>query len=105
MPAGFEVDPNGLDGMADRFRQASHDLNDLPSLASSAAGVDLRGTPSGAAFAHAWEQFAGAYERLAKSAIAIGAKLNENARKYREAESSTTARLDSPRHDRNRNLE
>ena len=105
MPAGFEVDPNRLDGMAERFRQVSRDLNDLGSLASSAAAVDLKGTPSGAAFANAWEQFAGAYERLTKSAVAIGAKLNQNALKYREADRSATGKVDGARPERNRRLE
>lgn len=102
--AGFEVDPDQLDGLAVRFRQASLDLNDLGRLGSLAAAVDLQGTPSGSAFAHAWDQFARSYEGLAKSAGAIGTKLNQNALKYREADSSTTGKLDGARPER-RNLE
>jgi len=102
--AGFEVDPDYLDGLAVRFRQASVDLNDLGRLGSLAAAVDLQGTPSGSAFAQAWDQFARAYEGVAKSAGAIGAKLNQNALKYREADSSSTGN-DAARPGRNRHLE
>jgi WXG100 family type VII secretion target len=104
-PAGFEVDPDQLDGLAARFRQAAQELNDLGHLASTAAGVDLQGTPSGPAFAQAWEQFAHAYESLAKGAIAIGTKLNQNALTYREADGANLGNLDDPARGRHRNLE
>ena len=93
MPAGFEVDPDRLDAMADRFRHVSHDLNDLRSLTSSAAAVDLEktwaGPSAGRFFAEAWEQFANAYKGLTNAAEAIGSKLNQNAAAYREIESRT----------------
>jgi uncharacterized protein YukE len=106
LPAeGFEVDPDYLDGLAAQFRQASHDLNDLGRLAPSAAAVDLQGTPSGQAFAHTWEQLARAYESLAKGALAIGTKLNQNALAYREADSASVASADDASRGRHRNLE
>jgi WXG100 family type VII secretion target len=103
--AGFEVDPDQLDGLAARFRQAAQELNDLGHLARSAAAVDLHGTPSGPAFAQAWEQFARAYDSLAKSAMAIGAKLNQNALTYREADSASIGNVDGAARGRHRNLE
>lgn len=103
--AGFEVDPDRLDALAVRFRQVSLDLNDLGRLGPLAAAVDLQGTASGSTFAHAWDEFARAYEGLAKSAGAIGAKLNQNALKYREADSSPTGNLDGDRPARNRQQE
>lgn len=106
MPAaGFEVDPDQLDGLAARFRQASHELNDLGHLAPSAAAVDLQGTPSGQAFAHAWEQLSRAYDSLAKGALAIGEKLNQNALTYREADSASVGNVDDASRGRHRNLE
>ncbi len=103
--AGFEVDPDQLDGLADRLRQAAQELNDLGHLASSAARVDLQGTPTGPAFAQAWKQFAGVYEGLAKGALAIGAKLNQNALTYREADGASLGNLDGAESGRHRNLE
>jgi uncharacterized protein YukE len=100
VPAGFEVDPDRLDEMAVRFRQTSDDLNDLRSLASFAAAVDLQGTPSGETFALAWGRFERAYDDLAKSAAAIAAKLNQNALKYRDTDRST--KFDGTRLNRNR---
>ncbi len=102
---GFEVDPDRLDALAVRFRQASLELNDLGRVGPLAAAVDLQGTPSGSTFAHAWDEFARAYEGLAKSATAIGTTLNQNALKYREADSSPTGNLDGDRPARNRQLE
>lgn len=105
MAAGFEVDPDRLDGMGALFRQVSQDLNDLGRLSSSAGAVDLHGTPGGAAFAHAWDQLSRAYRNLAREAATIGLKLNENARQYRETEGSTSTYLDRARPARNQNLE
>jgi len=102
---GFEVDPDWLDALAVRFRQASLDLNDLGRVGPLAAAVDLQGTPGGSTFAYAWDKFARAYEGLAKSAGTIGATLNQNARKYREADSSPTGNLDGDRPARNRQQE
>jgi uncharacterized protein YukE len=103
--AGFEVDPDRLDELATRFRQASKELNDLGHLAPSAAAVNLTGTPAGPAFAQAWEQVARAYESLAKGALAIGSKLNQNALTYREADGANVGNLDDPSRGRHGNLE
>lgn len=103
--AGFEVDPDQLDGLAARFRQAAQELNDLGHLAASAAAVDLQGTPSGPAFAETWKQFAAVYESLAKGAVAIGTKLNQNALTYREADGASLANVDGSERGGHRNLE
>src|SRR5260370_12265737 len=103
--SSLQVVPDRWGASAVRFRQASLELNDLGRVGPLAAAVDLQGTPSGSTFAHAWDEFARAYEGLAKSATAIGTTLNQNALKYREADSSPTGNLDGDRPARNRHLE